>query len=364
MNCPHPSWIEIDLAQFQKNIRLIKKQIGSCLFCLPVKANAYGHGLCPMAKAALDAGVDYLGVSCLQEGALLRNSGIAAPILVFGAIHEDQIPDLIRYDLEFTISSPYKADLVAAHSPPKPARIHLKVDTGMQRTGMRPDTALALFEKLQHNPSFDIRGIYSHLATSDHPSDPTALAQIDLFHSLTQHPTLYSKKLLYHLANSGGVAHYPSSLHDMARPGILAYGYLPPHAPASLRAIRPCFSLKAKISYFKVVGPNQGISYGHAYKTSGQTRIVTIPIGYGDGYRRALSNKGHVLIRGKRYPISGTICMDQFMVDIGQDEAYVGDEVTLIGKEIPLEEIADLCDTITYEILCGFNDRIPRVYKN
>jgi alanine racemase len=359
----HPAQILIDVLQFRRNLQIIRRAIGRALFCLPVKANAYGHGLVPMSRVAVEEGVDCLAVSCLREGAQLREAGIAIPILVLGAIHEEQIDDLIRYELEFAISSKYKADLVAKRLKGS-CRVHLEVETGMQRTGVRPETAQTLIHYLKALPGFTIAGVYSHLAKGDQPNDPTAHAQIAAFKKLIASPGFQGIRA--HLANSGGVAYYPEAHLDMVRPGLLAFGYLPDSAPPHLQGIAPCFSLVSKVSYFKVVGPNQGISYGHTYTTQKQTRIVTVPIGYGDGYRRSLSNRGAVLIRGKRYPIAGAICMDQFMVDVGQDEIYVGDEVVLIGKqgkeEIRLTEVAQACDTIPYEILCLFNERIPRLY--
>lgn len=364
----HPAWIEIDLAQFRKNIATLRSQIGSSLFCLVVKANAYGHGLCPIGKAAEEAGIDYLAVAHLQEGVKLRLAGITIPILVLGAIHEDQITELIKFNLDISISSKLKADFVAAACAKlgKTCRIHLEVDTGMQRTGVRPSTAKALFPYLKSLSSLEIVGIYSHLATADRPHDPLAHHQITTFMTLLQDSLFQELPLIRHLANSGGVLHYPESHLDMVRPSLAVFGYVPPIAPAPFHTLAPCLSLKAKISYFKVVSSGEGISYGHSYITPRQTRIVTIPVGYGDGFRRALSNRGSVLIRGKRFPIRGTICMDQFMVDVGDQEVFVGDEAVLIGKqgteEITLQEIAHLCDTIPYEILCQFNDRIPRVY--
>lgn len=359
----HPAQIVIDVSQFQRNLSLIRSHIGKALFCLPLKANAYGHGLVGIAKAAANF-VDSLAVSCLQEGVCLRQAGITLPILVLGAIHEDQIDDLIRHELEFTISSRFKADLVAQLIRGRNCRVHLEVDTGMQRTGVRCETAQTLIPHLKNLPGLEVVGVYSHLATGEVPNDPLALRQIADFRQLIALPSFQG--LRAHLAHSGGVAHYPESHLDMVRPGFLAFGYLPSNPPASLQGIAPCFSLKSKVSYFKVVGPGQGVSYGHTYITRKQTRIITVPIGYGDGYRRALSNRGSVLIRGKRYLISGAICMDQFMVDVGDDEVYVGDEVVLIGKqgqeEITLSEVARLCDTIPYEVLCLFNERIPRMY--
>jgi alanine racemase len=364
----HPAWIEVDFTQLRKNIALLRQHIGNCLFCLPVKANAYGHGLCPISLVAQEAGVDYLAVAHLQEGMKLRDAGIHIPILVLGAIHEDQIEDLIDFQLEFTISSKFKADLVAAICDrlKKKCRIHIEVDTGMQRTGVRAATAQTLFQYLKNIDCFEIVGIYSHLATADQPLNTFASKQIGAFAELLNDPIFSTTPLIRHLANSGGTMHYSSSHFDMVRPSLLAFGYLPAHTPEILKGISPCFSLKAKVSYFKVVAEGTGISYGHKYVTSQQTRIVTIPVGYGDGFRRSLSERGSVLIRGKRFPIRGTICMDQFMVEVGNHEVYVGDEVVLIGKqgdeEISLFEVAELCDSIPYEVLCLFNERIPRIY--
>lgn len=367
---PHPSWIEVDLAQLRKNIGVIRHHIGSSLFCFVVKANAYGHGLCEVGRAAEKAGVDYLGVAHLQEGIKLRQAGIQIPILVLGAIHEDQIQNLIHYNLEFTISSKFKAELAAkkCQEMGRSCRVHLEVDTGMHRTGVRCSTALEIFPYLQQLDKLQIVGIYSHLAKASDSTDPIALKQIEAFHQLLENPLIKGTTLLRHLANSGGTLHFPQAHLDMVRPSLVTLGYLPANASSSWKEIAPCFSLKAKVSYFKVVQEGEGISYNHTYVTPRKTRIVTVPVGYGDGYRRSLSNKGSVLIRGKRFPIRGDICMDQFMVDVGDEEVYVGDEVVLIGKqgnaEITLKEVAGLCDTIPYEILCQLNERIPRNYIN
>ncbi|HEY2810849.1 MAG TPA: alanine racemase [Rhabdochlamydiaceae bacterium] len=368
--CLHPAWIEIDVRQLKKNIALVKSHIGKSLYCLPVKANAYGHGLCPIGKITEEAGIDYLAVAHLQEAVRLRQAQVRIPILVLGAIHEDQIPDLIDWNLEFTISSRFKAECVAKECKKlnKKCRIHLEVDTGMQRTGMRAATARELFNYLKTVESFDIVGVYSHLATAEHSLDAFAQKQVEEFYTLMQQPPFHQQSLIRHLANSGGTLFFPQAHLDMVRPSLVTFGYLPKEHPPSWAEIAPCFSLKAKISYFKVVSSGSGISYGHSHITPKQTRIVTIPVGYGDGYRRCLSNRGSVLIRGRRFPIVGTICMDQFMVDIGDQEVYVGEEAVLIGKQndvsISLMEMAELCGTIPYEILCLFNERIPRVYIN
>jgi alanine racemase len=367
---PHPSWIEIDLRQFQNNIAIVRSHIGKSLYCLLVKANAYGHGLSRIGLAAEEAGIDYLGVAHLQEGIQLRLAGVTLPILVFGAIHEDQIEELIHHNLEFSISSRFKADLASEKCKEKNlrCRVHLEVDTGMQRTGVRYATALMLREHIKKLEGLEVVGIYSHLATADAPNNLFAQKQIDTFHALLEEPAFAGENLIRHIANSAGAVHYPTTHLDMVRPSLLTFGYPPLNAPASLQGIAPCFSLKAKISYFKVVEKGEGISYGHSYITTRRTRIVTVPVGYGDGYLRALSNRAHVLISGKKFPVVGTICMDQLMVDVGDAEVYVGDEVVLIGKqageEILLTDIAALCNTIPYEVLCLFSSRLPRVYPH
>jgi alanine racemase len=235
----------------------------------------------------------------------------------------------------------------------------------MCRTGVRPSSVFELIQFLKQKDCFEIKGIYSHLATSDTADHLFALQQIQIFASLRQ--KVNQPSWIWHLANSGGVLHYPESYFDMVRPGLICYGYFPDDKKDSLREIQPCLQLKAKISYFKVVSPHEGISYGHLYRTSRQTRIVTVPVGHGDGYRRMLSNRASVLIRGQRFQVAGAICMDQFMVDIGEGQAYVGDEVVLIGKqgdeEISLWEICRLAHSIPHEMLCSFSHRLPRIVR-
>lgn len=367
----HPAWIEIDLEQFKENLRILKQYIGSQVkLCLPVKANAYGHGLVPIAQAAAEAQVDYLGVSCLQEGILLRRAKVNIPILVFGAIHSEQIPAFIKHDLQFTVASLYKAKLVAQECKllNQKVKVHIEIDTGMNRTGVRVETASALLDYIRSESCFELKGIYSHLATADEPNSTFVLEQLGLFTEfLSNHNVLNDPDIICHLANSGGVAVSPAIHLDMVRPGILCYGYHPlPNMPEQLRAIKPCFAVKAKVSYFKTVLAGQGVSYNHTYTAQKNAHLLTIPVGYGDGLRRSLSNRGAVLLNGKRHPMVGNICMDQFMVDIGDEAGYVGDTVTIIGKNqdeyISIEEHSALCGTITYEILCGFNNRLPRLY--
>jgi alanine racemase len=374
LNVPfnHPAWIDIDLVQFKANLHAIKQHIGpQTKICLAVKANAYGHGLIPIAKAAETSKVDYLGVSCLQEGILLRQAHIKIPILVFGAIHVEQIQDFIDYDLEFTISSQYKAKLVAyaCAELKQTVKVHLEIDTGMNRTGVRVETAPELLNYLLNEECFMLKGVYSHLATADEPEHPFTSLQIKKFIDfLVKYDLKDNKQILCHLANSAGVACFKEAHLDMVRPGLLAFGYYPrADIPEALQTIKSFLSIRAKISYFKKILKGEGVSYNHTHIAKDDVHLLTIPLGYGDGLRRCLSNKASILLNGIRYPMVGNICMDQFMVDIGRDPGYVGDIVTIVGKEgdeeITIQELSHLAGTIPYEILCGFNDRLPRIFQ-
>ena len=367
----HPTQIEINTAQFITNLQAIRKWIGIPVkICLPVKANAYGHGLLGISQLA-EPYIDYFGVACLDEGRQLRNHNIYKPILVFGAFDEEQLPGLIANNLDITISSPYKAQLLANYCELYncKCRVHLKVDSGMRRVGVRPDSAYALIDYILAHPKLELCGIYSHFAASEELDNDLTDIQLQEFIPVAKYAKNLKPDILCHIANSGGVCYHPQSYLDMVRPGLLSYGYFPGDklTQSPLCQIKPVFALKSRVSYFKVVSSGAGISYNHRYHSAVQARIITLPIGYGDGYRRGLSATGQVIIRGTKYPIAGNICMDMLMVDLGASgEAYVGDEAVLIGEQnsvaITIEELAASLNTIIYEILVGFNERIPRVY--
>ncbi|MCX8515339.1 MAG: alanine racemase [Burkholderiales bacterium] len=368
----HLTTIEISKQVLLNNIQLIRAAIpGTGKICFPVKANAYGHGLIKIAQITQDY-VDYFGVSCLNEGITLKKNGITKPILVFGAFSAELISGFIKHQLEITISSELKAKQIIqyCHQHNTSVKIHLKVDTGMNRVGVRPDTAIKLIKFIgENNKYLEFVGIYSHLVNSEIANDELTLQQLQTFKQVVDFAKQYNPNLISHIANSGAICNYPQSYLDMVRPGIMTYGYLPTTTctNTNLHKITPCLSLKSKIIYAKVVKQNIGVSYHHTYITSQDTKIVTIAIGYGDGYRRSLSNQGYVLLHGKKHPICGNICMDMLMVDIGAtSKGKVGDEVILIGKqqdqEITLQELAQMCNTITYELLTGFSARVPRHY--
>jgi alanine racemase len=367
----HPTIIVINSEKFKNNLRTIRQSVGEKVkICLPVKANAYGHGIEGISKLA-EPFVDYLAVACLKEGVSLRNIGIEKPILVLGAIDEQQIPGLIKNNFEITISSLYKAKLVSdlCHKIGRTCKIHIKVDTGMNRIGIKAKNAPSLIDFILSEKKIELIGIYSHLAESEDADKSFTLSQIEIFRKTANYAKSKNPNIICHLANSGGLCYFPESYFDMIRPGILSYGYFPGEriATTPLNQIKPCFTLKTKVAYFKAIEKGESVSYNRRYKADSLTRIATLPIGYGDGYRRAMTNRGSTLIRNNKYTIAGTICMDMTMIDLGSNgTAYVGDEAVLIGKqngkEILVEEIAGICDTNCYEILSGFNERIPRIY--
>ncbi|HQW58926.1 MAG TPA: alanine racemase [Thermomonas sp.] len=365
-----PTRIRVDLDALTHNLGRIRAHAGVPVLGV-VKANAYGHGLVPVARHLARQGIDQLGVAFVEEGMELRRAGITTPILVMGGIFGPQVAQFIVHDLEITVSSLDKLRQVeaAAQSLGRQATIHLKIDTGMERIGVHSYSAAPFIEAAVASRWCRLKGIYSHLACADDPASPMTLEQLDRFLDACAHITRIGAPMpVRHLANSGGVLHFPQTHLDMVRPGILLYGVLPD--PASIPAIdvRPALSLVSQVVYFKVVRAGHPVSYGATWAPAADTRVVTVPIGYGDGFPRALSSRGQVLVRGQRRQLVGRVCMDQFMVDLGPaGTAYNEDEVILVGSQqgeaIRAEDLARLAGTIPYEILTGLNQRIPREYR-
>ncbi|MDT8324688.1 MAG: alanine racemase, partial [Bacteroidota bacterium] len=286
-----------------------------------------------------------------------------------GGIIGNQISHFLEYDLQITASSVFKLRQIdeTAAAMGRRAQVHLKIDTGMGRIGIRHENATGLFEAMREARHADLRGVYSHFAAS-HDTD-TAFTRLQLqrfLDVLSWFPRNGLPTPVRHIANSGAILQHGEAVLDMVRPGIMMYGVYPgPDVPRTA-ALKPVLSMRTRVVYFKVVRAGTAIGYDHTWTAKRDTRVVTLPVGYGDGYARALSNRGEVLIHGRRYPIVGRISMDQCMVDIGEDTAYNGDEVTLIGAQddarITVEELAVHCDTIPYEILTMINTRVPRRY--
>lgn len=364
-----PTRVRVDLDALSHNLRALRAHAGVPVMAV-VKANAYGHGLVPVALHLQAQGVEQLGVAFLEEGVALRRAGVTVPILVMGGIFGPQAAQLIAEDLEITVSSLDKLRQVeaAAESQGRKATIHLKIDTGMERIGVHSYHAGPFIEAAVASKWCTVKGVYSHLACADDPSSAMTVQQLGKFLDACAHFTRLGAPMpIRHLANSGGVLHFPETCLDMVRPGIALYGVLPDPASRATVDLRPVMSLVSQVVYFKVVPAGNPVSYGATWAPGVDTRVVTVPMGYGDGFPRSLSSRGEVLVRGQRHPIVGRICMDQFMVDIGpQGTAYNEDAVVLIGRQgdqaIACEDVALAAGTIPYEILVGLNTRIPREY--
>ena len=367
--CDRPTRVVVDLDRLSGNLRAIRSHVGVPVMGI-VKANAYGHGLVPVARHLQAAGVDQLGVAFVEEGVALRRAGIDVPILVMGGVFGPQVAQFIEHGLDITVSSIDKLRQVeaAAESLGRKAVVHLKIDTGMERIGVHSETCGPFIAAAVASRWCEVRGVYSHLACADDPTSPMTDVQLERFlHACAHFDRLGAPMPLRHLANSGGVLHFPATHLDLVRPGILLYGVLPDPASQATISVQPALSLVSQVVYFKVVRSGRSVSYGATWTADGDTRVATIPIGYGDGFPRSLSSRGEVLIRGARRPIIGRICMDQFMVDLGADgTAYNEDMVVLVGEQgdlrLSVETVAEAAGTIPYEILTGLNARIPRVY--
>lgn len=366
-----PVWIEISLDALQHNISEIRRIVGSSVEIMAVvKAEGYGHGAIAVAKTAIAAGASSLGVAMPEEGIALRQAGLNTPILIFGPLQTNQATAIVKYDL---IAAACNYEAVAALSQEavrlnKIAQIHVKIDTGMGRVGVQPGETIDFIRKIAYLPGIKVSGIFSHLATADEKDKGYAQKQIDCFTKVTE--ALKVAGLLpeqIHLANSAGIIDLPAAYFNMVRPGIMLYGLYPSAEVNHDRVhLEPVLSLKAKVTFVKKVTAGTGISYGQKYHTDQETTIATIPIGYADGWSRMLTGKAKALVNGKKFPIVGTICMDQCMIDLGAEPVQIGQEVVLIGKmgasEISADDVAGQLGTINYEVTCMLSNRIPRVY--
>jgi alanine racemase len=364
-----PTIVEVDLARLTVNFRAIQAAVAPAAVMPILKANAYGHGLVAVARHLVGIGATSLGVAFLEEAVALREAGVAVPILVMGGIFGDQIPVFLRHGLTLTASSVDKLRHIdeTAAALGVTARVHLKIDTGMERIGVHYYNAHTLLERAADCRACVVEGIYSHFANGDAADLTSARLQLARFlEVLTWYDRHGVKPPVRHMANSGAVLQLPESHLDLVRPGILLYGVYPSAEAARTIEVRPALAWKSRVVYFKVVQPGHPVSYGSTWQSDHPVRIVTVPVGYGDGYFRALSNTAHVIIRGQRYPVVGRVCMDQIMVNLEWGSAYNGDEVVLIGaggdERVTCEDLAEWAGTIPYEILTNINTRVPRVY--
>jgi alanine racemase len=364
-----PTVVEVDLARLTANFRAIEVAVAPAVVMPILKANAYGHGLVAVARHLVALGAASLGVAFLEEAVALREAGVTAPILVMGGIFGDQVPVFLRHGLTLTASSVDKLRHIddTARGLGVTAKVHLKIDTGMERIGVHYYSAQKLLERAAECRHCTVEGIYSHFANADAADLTSARLQLSRFlEVLTWYDRHGVPTPIRHMANSGAVLQLRESHLDLVRPGILLYGVYPSAEVAHTIEVLPALSWKSRVVYFKVVQPGHPVSYGSTWQSDHPVRLVTVPVGYGDGYFRALSNVATVIIRGKRYPVVGRVCMDQIMINLEWDSAYNGDEVVLVGADgdvaITCEDLAEWAGTIPYEVLTNINTRVPRVY--
>lgn len=367
-----PTCVEIDLNALRHNYAAARRQAGPGRALLAVvKADAYGHGASRVAPVLEAAGVDLFGVAIVEEGVELRAAGIRRPILVLGGIFPGQEEDLFRHQLTPTIFDLDLARRLNALAAAKGEVLpyHLKLDTGMGRIGFRPDELPTVLTTLVELSFLKLDGVSSHLALADEPEHPFTGEQLARFRAAlaTVRAAGLSPRHV-HISNSAALFSRDIPECNLVRPGIVLYGGLPSAAFAGRIDLQPVMSFRSRIAQLKTVPGGTGISYGHRFVAPGQTLIAAVPVGYADGYSRHLTGKGEVLVRGRRVPVTGTICMDWTMLDVSAIPGVaVGDEVTLLGRDhddvISGEEWAEKAGTITYEVFCQVSKRVPRLYK-
>ncbi len=365
------AWATVDLDAVRHNVGALRRVADGAMVWAVVKADAYGHGAVPVARAVCDAGAAGLAVALVQEGLELRAAGIGAPILVLAEQPPGLIGDLVAADLTPTVYSSAAIDALTAAAVAAGRRVdvHVKVDTGMRRVGVTPGGAPALVDRVRREPALRLAGVFTHLAMADEPDDPGTAAQLTLFDEVLASLRL-EPDVIVHAANSAGLLAHPGARRHAVRTGIALYGIAPgPGVASHVRSaeLRPALSLRARVSFVKRVAPGDAISYGWRHRFERATTVATVPIGYADGVPRRFSSVGgEVLVGGSRRPIVGVVTMDQLMVDCGDDEVAVGDEVVLIGHqgahEITATEWADRLGTVAYEIVCAISARVPRRY--
>ena len=364
-----PTCLEVNLPQLRKNVEAIREHVSSARVMVMVKANAYGHGVDGVAPF-IEPYVDYFGVALPEEGVYLRQLGITKPVLVAGGIFPEQVHFFAEHDLTLTGSSVELLDAAEdiSRSAGKRIKTHLKIDTGMERVGVREYEAEALIEKSIACSHIDVEGIYTHLANSELRDKKYSSLQLERFQEVL---SIYEKRSillppLRHVCNSGGILNLPEAHFDMVRPGILFYGVYPGDEVDRVVQVRPALAWRSRVAYSKITRPGRPVSYGSLWQAEAETRIVTIPCGYADGYFRRMTNQAQVILNGRKYPQVGRICMDQFMVNVGDDEAQVGDNVVLLGESnnerITAEDLAAWMGTNEYEVLTNISARVPRVY--
>jgi alanine racemase len=364
------SWIEVDTSAVRRNTAAVCALVGRDVQVMAVvKADGYGHGMAAAARAALAGGASHLGVASAAEGAELRAAGIEAPILVLGCGMPEQARDVVEHGLTQTLATEAMARALSgeAVAAGREVAVHLKVDTGMGRLGLWPQELPAFARLVSQLPGLRVEGVYSHLATADHDDTTYARGQANRFRqALAGLEAAGIKPMLRHLANSAATVRFPEMWYDMVRAGLLIYGLDPLPGELAQIDLTPALTWKSRIAALKHTPAGQPVSYSGLYVTRKATRIACVPVGYADGFPRALSNVGQVLIHGRRCPVVGAVCMDQMLVDVGDVAAKAGDEVVLIGEQmgerITANEIAAAQGTVVHEVVARLGKRVPRMH--
>lgn len=368
-----PTWAEIELSAIAHNVREFRQAVspGTRVMAV-VKADGYGHGAVAVAREAVSAGASFLGVATVEEALELREGGIAAPILVLGFTSRDYAPLLLQYDMAATVFTLAEAEAFsrAALCLGRKLSVHVKIDTGMSRVGWFPcETADGFVSQLASLPGLELEGIFTHFAAADQADLAYTRWQLGRFLALCDKLALLGIRIpLRHVANSAAALCLPAAHLEMVRVGIGLYGLSPgDEVPASAVRLQPAMTLKSRVVMLKEVPAGTSVSYGCTYTTTDTCLLATLPVGYGDGYPRRLSNLGQVLIRGQRAPVVGRVCMDQMVVRVdGIQGIEAGDEAVLFGAQgealLPADEVAAWLETINYEVVTAVSRRVPRVY--
>jgi alanine racemase len=367
----HPVWAEVDLGAIRHNVRVLRELAPNAEVMGVAKGYAYGHGNPASARALLEGGATCLGVARVAEALHLRESGIDAPILVFTEPPPTAVGTVVEARLTPAVYTMTFAQALSdtATAANRAVKVHVKLDTGMHRVGIAPDQTVDAVKQINALEGIEIEGIWSHLAVAEVPDHPFTRKQLDLFVDLLGQIERAGVHPRYrHLANSAATMSLPETHFDLVRPGVAAYGLWPGEALVDSADLKPAMALKARINMVKEVAAGDALSYGLNYELKETSKVVTVPTGYADGYDRGFSGLADVLIDGERHRVSGTVCMDQFMVDVGDSGAQIGSIATLLGPDgddaITAEELAARIGTINYEVTSRIASRVPRLYQH
>jgi len=372
-----PTFLEVDLSALRRNFATARTRAQGAPLLAVVKGNAYGHGLVPVSRALAAAGADFLGVATVEEGTALRDARIGGPVLLLGGYLPEDAPDVVVARLTPTVFAEEQIEPLALAARAAGVRlpVHLKVDTGMGRIGFSPEAAPAAVRRVLEFPELVVQGLFTHFAEADLADSPAAADQLARLAKVKAELGPVGERIpCWHAANSAALlrglldAGPGADLRALFRPGIMLYGEPPASGFAPGVDLHPVASWRARVIQVKRVPAGTPISYGRTFVTARESSIATLPVGYADGYPRRLSNRGSVLVKGRRVPVVGRVCMDMTMIDVTDlpEPVAVGDEVVLLGAQgsqrVTATAIADVCETIAYDILCGVSDRVPRRY--